>query len=463
MTFSIIKKSQLEGAQRIDAEYYQPEYLKAVKIIRTMVHSNLGQMLSTFTDYHANGSYESLHKHVKLLNNPDYALMIRAVDLQNDNFKNNVRYVSKNAYNFLKKTKIFGNEIIIDKIGNAGEVFLMPELEVPVTLGMNLFLLRFKKDIDPEFIYVFLTSKIGKQVISQKITGTIPTSIDKQSIRAIEIPIPDKTTLEHIKDCTIESFELKKRSVIYYSQAEDLLLQELGLKNFEEKDELFSIVNFSEVEKVKRMDAEYFQSKYEKLIKVINQHNGCKLADLATIKKGVEIGAEAYKEEGKFFIRVSNLSKEGIIDRDQKFLSDELFSKLKKDFQPQQGEILLAKDASPGVACVLNGKCDGIISGGVVRLKIKQEDICEPEFLALCINSLVGKLQIEREVGGSIILHWKTDQIKYFHVPILPKETQQKITDLVRKSHAARKKSKVLLEEAKRKVEEMIEKGGEKS
>ncbi|MCL4353216.1 hypothetical protein M1615_01935, partial [Patescibacteria group bacterium] len=26
MTFSIIKKSQLEGANRLDAEYYQPEY-----------------------------------------------------------------------------------------------------------------------------------------------------------------------------------------------------------------------------------------------------------------------------------------------------------------------------------------------------------------------------------------------------------------------------------------------------
>lgn len=36
---------------------------------------------------------------------------------------------------------------------------------------------------------------------------------------------------------------------------------------------------------------------------------------------------------------------------------------------------------------------------------------------------------------------------------------QQKIADLVVKSHEARKKSKELLEEAKRKVEEMIESG----
>ena len=46
-------------------------------------------------------------------------------------------------------------------------------------------------------------------------------------------------------------------------------------------------------------------------------------------------------------------------------------------------------------------------------------------------------------------------------IPSVKVETQQKIADLVRKSHGARKKSKELLEEAKRKVEEMIEKGGD--
>jgi len=42
-------------------------------------------------------------------------------------------------------------------------------------------------------------------------------------------------------------------------------------------------------------------------------------------------------------------------------------------------------------------------------------------------------------------------------IPVLSKITQQKIVELVRKSHEAREKSKELLEEAKRKVEEMIE------
>ena len=42
-------------------------------------------------------------------------------------------------------------------------------------------------------------------------------------------------------------------------------------------------------------------------------------------------------------------------------------------------------------------------------------------------------------------------------IPILAEKTQQKIAELVRESHVARKKAKELLEKAKRRVEELIE------
>ena len=175
-----------------------------------------------------------------------------------------------------------------------------------------------------------------------------------------------------------------------------------------------------------------------------------------SIKKGFEPGSEEYYEEGKLFIRVSSLSKQGITDKDQKYLSDKLYLELKKDFEPKTGEILLTKDATPGIAYVLKEPLEGIVSGGVLCLKIK-EDI-DAEYLALCINSIVGQTQAERDAGGSIIAHWKPEQIKNILIPILPKSIQQKIADLVRKSHEARKKAKELLEQAKQKVEKLIEK-----
>lgn len=108
------------------------------------------------------------------------------------------------------------------------------------------------------------------------------------------------------------------------------------------------------------------------------------------------------------------------------------------------------------IAYVVKELVEGIIASGILKSKINESEI-DKEYLALCINSLIGRLQIERDCGGSVIIHWKPEQIKELQIPILPRETQQKIAELVKQSHEARNRAKELLEEAKRKVEEAIE------
>jgi restriction endonuclease S subunit len=67
-------------------------------------------------------------------------------------------------------------------------------------------------------------------------------------------------------------------------------------------------------------------------------------------------------------------------------------------------------------------------------------------------------MQVERDCGGSVILHWKPEQVKRLLIPLLPPSIQQKIASLVQQSHEARKKAKELLEIAKKAVEIAIEK-----
>lgn len=455
MTFSIIKKLRLEGALRLDAEYYQPEFLEAEKLVEEKKHVKFGEIINLLTDYHANGSYETLHQNVEISSVPDYSYMVRAVDLENLNFEGDVRYVSRLAYQFLKKSKIYGNEIIIDKIGNAGTVYFMPNLDKPVTLGMNLLLVRLKKEFSPEFIYIFFNSKHGKLLIERNTTGINPKSIDKNSVRNILIPVVSESFNEQISLDVQRSLNCIADSKEYYRSAKDLLLKELGLDNFEAEKNLFSIVNLSDCQKANRIDAEYFQPKFAEVVSKIKQRNPKKLGEIVSMTKGFEPGGEAYQEEGKCFIRVSSLSKDGINENDQKYLKDDLYQNLKSSYQPRVGEILLTKDATPGIAYTVKKPIEGIISGGILRLKLKVD--IEPEYLTLCLNSIVGKMQTDRDAGGSIISHWKPDQVKEILIPILPEETQEKIAELVRKSHTARQKSKELLEEAKRNVEEMIE------
>lgn len=151
---------------------------------------NFGDVIDVLTDYHANGSYETLRKHVKLLSKEDYALMVRTTDLENNDFTKGTRYITKDAYEFLEKSKVFGGEIIINKIGSAGNVYLMPNLNRPVSLGMNAFLLRFDPQVNSIFIYYLLKSSYGEKVISRKIKGAVTKTIRKDAIRSLRLPLP---------------------------------------------------------------------------------------------------------------------------------------------------------------------------------------------------------------------------------------------------------------------------------
>ena len=177
---------------RFDAEYYSPEYVEAEKLAKSKPNQELRNLISVLTDYHANGSYEILRNNVQLLDYPDYALMIRTVDFERDDFEHDVKYISEHAYNFLKKTQIFGKEIIINKIGNAGRVYIVPPLKRKVSLGMNQFMVRPNENMIDGYLYVYLYCKYGSRLLQQKISGAVPLSIDKESVRSVSVP-----TLDH--------------------------------------------------------------------------------------------------------------------------------------------------------------------------------------------------------------------------------------------------------------------------
>lgn len=150
-----------------------------------------GDIIELLTDYHANGSYKLLKEHVELLDNENYAWMIRSTDFENE-FKNNFKYINEKAYNFLEKTKIFGNEIIMSKIGNAGKIYLMPVVNRPVSLAMNLFLIRVKEKLAiSSYVYRFLLTNIGQKQINERCKGAATQTITKDNVRSIKIYLPN--------------------------------------------------------------------------------------------------------------------------------------------------------------------------------------------------------------------------------------------------------------------------------
>lgn len=74
------------------------------------------EITSVVTDYVANGSFASLAENVKYKDEEDVAVLIRLVDY-NNNFQGKFVFIDEHAYEFLSKSKLFGNEIIISNVG----------------------------------------------------------------------------------------------------------------------------------------------------------------------------------------------------------------------------------------------------------------------------------------------------------------------------------------------------------
>jgi type I restriction enzyme S subunit len=150
----------------------------------------MGCYLSLLTDFSANGSYEYLDSHVVMFDEPEYALMIRTTDLESQDFSVNVKYISKEAYEILGKSKLYGGEIIMNKIGSAGKVYFMPTLNIPASLGRNAFMFRYKDSINSVYIFYLLTSTYGETEISKHIIGAVTKTITKDAVRSIPIIAP---------------------------------------------------------------------------------------------------------------------------------------------------------------------------------------------------------------------------------------------------------------------------------
>ncbi len=89
-------------------------------------------------------------------------------------------------------------------------------------------------------------------------------------------------------------------------------------------------------------------------------------------------------------------------------------------------------------------------------MNLKTKEVL-PDYLTTVLNSLVVQLQAQRDTGGSIIQHWRINEIENVIIPILPIEIQKEISKKIKESFKLKEISKQLLETAKIAVEKAIE------
>lgn len=435
---------------RIDANTYKKDYIKTDKLIKSIPNATIEELSISVQNF---GAY-SLCNDINFTDSGIPFLMTQNVRHNYIDW-NIEKFVDEDSHRMLWKSHCHNGQVLVTMAGEyLGRAAVYDKTEV-CSSNQAIAKISFKKNIDPYIISSFLNSRYGQNQINRLKTITGQPNINMSLIKSLIIPSFSNELIGIIKDVMLRSQYLRDNSFSMYEFAKNVLLEELGLKDWEPTGELISIKSFSDFMGCGRLDAEYYQPKYDDLFAHLKQYETKPLSQIATISKSIEPGSDAYQESGIPFVRVSNLSKYGLTEPDI-HLDREIYETA--ELKPRKDTILLSKDGSVGIAYKLEQDLDAITSGAILHLKITDKEFL-PDYLTLVLNSIIVKMQAERDAGGSIIQHWKPSEIEQVIIPKLSGELQAQIAEKIQESFALKAESKRLLDLAQTAIETAVEYG----
>lgn len=166
---------------------------KGIEVPEEWEVETINNLATEVLDFKANGSFKTLTENVKYYYNPNYARLIRLVDLRNE-LKNQGVYIDQKGFRFLKKTRLAEGDILISCVGEyTGYVCQMPKVNYQATIAPNMFVIRFKENCDNSFIAKFMTSSYFQNQILFVSTSSATKLLNNPNLRSLKIVLPPKT------------------------------------------------------------------------------------------------------------------------------------------------------------------------------------------------------------------------------------------------------------------------------
>jgi type I restriction enzyme S subunit len=202
---------------------------------------NFRYLIDILTDFTSNGSFGDLAKNVNYLEE-GISRLVRLTDLR-ANFQNKGIYLNEASHNYLKKSELFGGEILLANVGAyAGLAWVFEDFEGKASLGPNMFLLKFKEVLNKRFAYISLTSFYLHSQLLDKSTSSAQPKLNKEDIKSCIFILPSVAEQTQItnyldyKTTIIDALIDKKEQLIKKLQAQrQAIINEAVTKGLDKK------------------------------------------------------------------------------------------------------------------------------------------------------------------------------------------------------------------------------------
>lgn len=441
--------SDLNEETRLDAEYYRPEalsYLDYLEEKKSVPISSVAKfVVGPF------GSTVTVDKYV----DEEIYSYIRNQDIKNFVVNKPEAHISKELFEKLKQFHIQEDDLFVTVVGTLGKVAIVRKKDTNSIFSCKSTLIRCT-DIDPYYLTAYMNSRVGQTLLLRCKRGAIQEGLNLFDIKTLKVAIPSKQFQEKLRIQIKSYFDLFEKSASMNTEAEQLLLKELNLGEFKSDARNFSIRNLKDCNIANRIDAEFWQEKYNRLLINLNR-NSKRLGEMCRVLKGKTM---EYVENGKYKVIKTKQLKNSFIDIEN------------CEDSTNKGITIADKDvlfASMGVGSL--GKTDIFYSEFYKEdyvtdstLFILRDALLNPECLLTILRSEPYQNLIYRYiVGSSGIISISMADFENLPIPVINTETQRKISTLVKESHQHYQNGKNLLERVKSAIEIFIERDEEEA
>lgn len=454
---SEIMKSVLECeniTKRIDSEYFQKLYLRNIVLIKKNGFFKLKDNIK-----YLSGGATPLGAEYQKNGIP----FLRVQNIMQNYFNlNEIVFINGKQDEEIKRTRLKERDVLLTITGvSYGKSAVVPKELINANINQHSVKITLKESLNPFFVSTFFNSIYGKLQSDKNIVGVTRPALDYEVIRNFNIPCVSATFQNEIEFLINASVKVASNSQNKYTQAESILLETIGLQDFKPSQEPVNIKSFKEsFGATKRLDAEYYQPKFEQLTgKIYATNQGRLLGELLDFnQRGKQ---PEYTDEDGLFVINSKHIRRNKIDFTENRKAD--MAATPKSLIIKKGDVLLN---GTGVGTI--GRCAAYLLTEPAlpdnHVTILRTKTMNPVFLSVMLNSIIGQMQVDKFFKGSSgqIELYPAD-INQFVVWNAPEDIQSKIANFVLNAYNLEAQSNQLLDIAKKAVEMAVEENEEKA
>lgn len=436
--------------RRIDSEFFHPDYITTEALVNNNPNiSSLGSLgdflIGPFgSAFHVN-NYDpnSEFRYVRGKDVKPFTL------LDNDSV-----YMPAKDFYRLSRYALQKDDLLISVVGTLGNVAIVPD-DVKGIFSCKSTLFRNTK-VDPYYLLAYLNSKYGRTCLIRRQRGAIQMGLNKEDLKMVPVPLLDSKFQELIGLKIKKSLQLNLESKSRYTQATTLLEKELGLDKISFTKEKCFKASFSEIIGNNRGDAEFFNPQLRQYWKHFDNNLKIELLPITEFASVMKFGNPDYAFQGTPIItqkHLSDITPNGY--GSEPIASISWVLKYPSAILRNDDLLFYSVGAYLGKTNIWLNKEQAVPASFITLLRpFSQEDA---GYLMVLMNSNYGLLQSKVFQSGTSQQYIYPKDIRRFKIPNVSFELKKELYSLINQSHIASKESSLLLEHAKKEVEQLIE------